>query len=291
MAPEHQQHPSGADTGRDLAGTTWFITGGSSGIGLGIGLAAAMRGARVALAGTSAAKLDAAKALLASRGATAHCIVLDVTDEQAWPGVVDRVEEQLGPIDHLVLNAGIGTENTPVESAPVALWRWTFDVNVMGLVHGLRTCLPAMKRSGRAGRVLLTSSIGALITPAGLGPYVISKAATIALAETLRAELASTALVPSVLVPAAVRTDFINTSIRDAPAEWSAEERNQAMERVRRLLAGGLDPLEVGRYVVTEMMSGAFFIFTHPDFRAEIAARQAELLAAIPVATPLQSSR
>jgi NAD(P)-dependent dehydrogenase (short-subunit alcohol dehydrogenase family) len=281
------EHPVSSDPEQGLAGTTWFITGGSSGIGLGIGLAAAARGARVALAGTSAAKLDAAQALLDSRGAKALCCVLDVTNEQAWPDVVRRAEEQLGPIDHLVLNAGVGTENTPIESAPVALWRWTFDVNVMGLVHGLRTCLPAMKRSGRRGRILLTSSIGALITPAGLGPYAVSKAATIALAETLRAELAPTALLPSVLIPAAVKTDFINTSIRDAPPEWTADERQQAMERVRRLLDGGLDPLEVGRHVVDEMMRGSFYIFTHPDFRADIAARQAELLAAIPLAKPM----
>jgi NAD(P)-dependent dehydrogenase (short-subunit alcohol dehydrogenase family) len=271
----------------ELAGTTWFITGGSSGIGLGVALAAAARGARVALAGTSRSKLDAAEALLASRGATGLGLVLDVTDAGAWPGAVAAAEERLGPIDHLVLNAGIGTEDTPVDSAPLALWRWTFDVNVMGLVHGLHCCLPAMRARGRAGRILITSSIAALVTPPGLGPYSTTKAAAIALAETLRAELAATPIVPSVLIPAAVRTDFSATSNRHAPAEWDADERARSLEHVRHMLDGGLDPLDVGHFVVARMLRGAFYIFTHADFRAGIAARQAELLSAVPPSAPL----
>ena len=271
----------------DLAGTTWFITGGSSGIGLGLGLAAAARGARVALAGTSRSKLDAAESMLASRGATGIGLVLDVADAGAWPSALAAAEERLGPIDHLVLNAGIGTENTPVDSSPLALWRWTFDVNVMGLVHGLHCCLPAMKARGRTGRILITSSIAALVTPAGLGPYSITKAAAIALAETLRAELAATSIVPSVLVPAAVRTQFSATSNRHAPADWDPDERARSLEHVRAMLDGGLDPLDVGHFVVAQMLRGAFYIFTHPDFRAEIAARQAELLTAVPLSASL----
>ena len=272
---------------RDLDGTTWFITGGSSGIGLGLGLAAAARGARVALAGTSRSKLDAAESLLASRGATGMGLVLDVTDAGAWPAVIARAEERLGPIDHLVLNAGIGTENTPVESAPLSLWRWTFDVNVMGVVHGLQCCLPAMRARARTGRIMITSSIAALISPPGLAPYSVSKAAAIALAETLRSELAATPIRPSVLIPAAVRTDFSATSNRHAPAEWDPQERARALEHVRNMLDGGLDPLEVGRFVVAQMLRGAFYIFTHADFRAGIAARQAELLSAVPLTAPL----
>jgi NAD(P)-dependent dehydrogenase (short-subunit alcohol dehydrogenase family) len=271
----------------DLAGTNWLITGGSSGIGLGLGLAAAARGARVALAGTSRSKLDAAESMLAARGATGIGLVLDVADAAAWPSALAVAEERLGPIDHLVLNAGIGTENTPVDSSPLALWRWTFDVNVMGLVHGLHCCLPAMRARGRTGRILITSSIAALVTPAGLGPYSTTKAAAIALAQTLRAELAATSIVPSVLVPAAVRTEFSATSNRHAPAEWDPDERARSLEHVRNMLNGGLDPYNVGHFVVAQMLRGAFYIFTHPDFRAEIAARQAELLTAVPLSASL----
>ena len=277
----------GPAAARDLDGTTWFITGGSSGIGLGIALAASARGARVAIAGTSRTKLDAAESLLASHGATGMGLVLDVTDAAAWPGAIARAEERLGPIDHLVLNAGIGTENTPVDSAPLAVWRWTFDVNVMGVVHGLHCCLPAMRARGRAGRILVTSSIAALISPAGLAPYSTSKAAAIALAETLRTELAASPIRPSVLIPAAVRTDFSATSNRHAPAEWDPQERARSLEHVRNMLDGGLDPLDVGQFVVAQMLRGAFYIFTHADFRAAIAARQAELLSAVPLSAPL----
>ena len=90
-----------------------------------------------------------------------------------------------------------------------------------------------------------------------------------------------------VMIPAAVRTDFVSTSNRDAPDAWDEAERTAALARVRHMLDGGLDPGEVGEYAVDAMLRGDFFIFSYPDFREQIAARQAELLQAIPRDRPL----
>lgn len=270
-----------------LDGQTTYVTGGSSGIGLGIAIAAAARGARVGLIGTSAQKLAAARALLEGRGASVATAVLDVSREADWHAAMAGLEQAIGPPDVLVLNAGIGTESTPVDASPSALWQWTFSVNVMGVVHGLVTCLPGMRARGRPGHVMITSSIAALVAPPGLGPYTTSKAAAIALAETLRAELEGSAIRASVMIPAAVRTDFVSTSNRDAPGEWREAERSAALERVRQMLDAGLDSREVGEYAVDAMLRGDFYIFSHPDFRELIAARQAELLQAIPRDRPL----
>jgi len=273
---------------RQLQDHTAYVTGGSSGIGLGIAIALVECGARVGLIGTSRDKLASARTMLSERGGTVATAVLDVADADAWAAATQSLQAAVGPPDSLVLNAGIGTEGTPIESAPAALWRWTFEVNVMGVVNGLVSCLPGMRARGRRGHILITSSIAALRTPAGLAPYSASKAAGIAIAETLRSELQDTALATSVLVPAAVRTDFVATSGRDAPAAWETTAKEQSLERMRAILIRGLDPVDVGRYSVAAMLRGEFYIFTHPAFREQLVARYDELLAAIPRSQPLK---
>ena len=273
---------------QDLRGHVVLITGGSSGIGLGLAIAAIERGARVGLIGTNSAKLAAAEAEVLRRGGHAASAVLDVADATAWPQVIDRLSAQIGAPDSLILNAGVGTENTPADTAPDSLWRWTFGVNVLGVTNGLRTCVPEMRRRNRPGFIMITASIAALVALPGLSPYSVSKAGAVALAEALRVELNGSCIRPSVLIPAAVRTDFSATCNRHAPAEWDEHDRTAALARVKSVTDSGLDPLDVGRYAIAAMMRGDFYIFTHPDFREHIERRNAEMLAAIPAHAPLR---
>jgi NADP-dependent 3-hydroxy acid dehydrogenase YdfG len=240
-------------------------------------------GARIAIVGTNADKLRRAHEQLAARGATVYSAVLDVTDEAAWAPVVQAIETRMGPVQALFLNAGIGTGGTTVESAPAALWRWTFDVNLMGVVHGLRAVLPGLKSRNQPSHIIISSSIAAVTQPAGLGPYTVSKAAVLALAETLRTELNGSEIKVSVVIPAAVRTDFSATSQSHAPTDWGTVDSSKVFAQIRDFLDGGLDPLAVGRFVLGRMRESAFYIFTHPDFRQSIAAQQTELLASIPL--------
>lgn len=268
--------------------STVLITGGSSGIGLALAHVLIQQGARVAIIGTDANKLARAAVSLGCDGTTLATAQLDVSDERAWPAVVARLETQLGPIDSVFLNAGVGTGSTPIESGPSSIWRWIWEVNVLGTVYGLRCCLPGMKSRGHPGHILITSSIAALVTPPGLGPYSASKAALLALAETLRAELAGTSLGVSVLIPAAVRTDFSATSARLAPTDFKDEHAAQVFDKIDEMLQQGLPPLDVANFVMARISAGAFYICTHPDFRERIAAGQSQLLEAIPTDTALQ---
>ena len=273
---------------KSFANSTVLITGGSSGIGLGLAHELARQGARVGLVGTDEGKLERATTALRALGSTVASARLNVADEEAWPRALEQLEVELGPVDSLVLNAGIGTGSTPTEAGPSSLWRWIWEVNVLGTVYGLRACLPGMKARGRAGHVLITSSIAALIAPAGLGPYTASKAAVIALAETLRAELGGSSIGVSVLIPAAVRTDFSATSARLAPADFRDDRAKQVFGEIGDMLRQGLDPIDVASFVLKRIAEGAFYICTHPNFRDRIATRQRELLAAIPSITALQ---
>jgi NAD(P)-dependent dehydrogenase (short-subunit alcohol dehydrogenase family) len=271
----------------DFSGKVVLITGGSSGIGLALAHRLADQGARIGLIGTNTVKLADAQEALRKSGATVANAPFNVADEQAWPRAVEHLEAQLGPVDGLFLNAGVGSGSTPTESGPSSIWRWIWETNVLGTVYGLRTCLPGMKARGQPGHVLITSSIAALAALPGLAPYASSKAAVIALAETLRAELAGTSIGVSVLIPAAVRTDFSATSARLAPTDFKDGRAAQVFDEISQVLQQGVDPADVAAFVLQRIAAGAFYIFTHPDFRQQIAARQRELLGAIPSSVPL----
>lgn len=268
--------------------TTVLITGGSSGIGRALAETLAAQGARVAIVGTNAGKLaDAAQAIRAA-GGMVETAQFDVADEGGWIKAVPEIEAKLGPIDHLFLNAGVGTDSVPIEDVAESVWRWIWEVNVMGTVYGLRHCLPGMKSRNRGGRILITSSIGALMPKTGMAPYAATKAGLVALAENLRVELKGTSLGVSVLLPAAVNTSFSQTSARLAPADFQNEEAAAVYKEIGDILKNGIAPNDVARFVLDRIEAGAFYIFTHPDFRDIIAGHQTELLAAIPVNAPLQ---
>jgi len=273
---------------KSFANTTVLISGGSSGIGRALAEALSAQGARVGITGTNADKLAVAAETIRSKGGIVETAQFDVADDKGWIAGVAALEAKLGPIDSLFLNAGVGTDDVPIEDVPESVWRWIWEVNVMGTVYGLRACLPGMKRRGRAGHILITSSIGALASKTGMAPYAVTKAGLVALAENLRTELKGTSLGVSVLLPAAVRTSFSETSQRLAPADFQNGQSAQIFQGIGNMLQHGIEPRDVANFVLKRIADGAFYIFTHPDFRDEIAARKNELVSAIPSEAPLQ---
>jgi NADP-dependent 3-hydroxy acid dehydrogenase YdfG len=246
------------------------VTGGSSGIGLGIARALAERGARVALIGTDPEKLAAARAHFAPDRALA--IRLDVRDVTGWHDAVARVRTEMGEIDVLLLNAGAQGSRGPIEALSEDEWRWVWDVNVGGVYNGLRACLPEMKRRGTPAHVIATSSIAALVPRATVSAYGASKAAVVAIMEALRLELAGTAIGTSVFCPALVRTEFFATMERHAPSATA-----DTFAYMRAFEGQGLDPLEVGRYVLDAMAAGRFYILSHPEMWERVEPRLREI--------------
>lgn len=263
---------------RNFQGAVAFVSGASSGIGLALAHQLALRGARVAITGTSSEKLRAAEASFADRSCVMP-IAFDVTDEASWRKAVEQVEGEWGPIRFLALNAGVGMGGELIEDVPTVTWRWAWEVNVMGVVHGLRQCLPRMRKHGLEAHILMTSSVAGVWRAPTVGPYIITKSAVVALAESLRTELADSQIGVSVLLPGAVKTDLPRTSARASPAPMG----DQIVDMMTDFLASGLDPEAVGAHALDRVSAGAFYIFTHPQVDDEVAARHAEMAAAMAI--------
>jgi NAD(P)-dependent dehydrogenase (short-subunit alcohol dehydrogenase family) len=167
-----------------LDGRVGIITGAASGIGAATARVLAREGAKLVLTDLD----DAAGEALAGEigGVFVHH---DVADEAAWPGVVSAAEQGLGRLDILVANAGIGIMGPAVDMS-FADWRRQMAVNVDGVFLSVKYCIPAMRRSGRGGSIVMLSSIAGLRGSAGLAGYSATKGAVRLFAKSMALECA-----------------------------------------------------------------------------------------------------
>ncbi|MFC9787666.1 SDR family oxidoreductase [Rhodococcus sp. NPDC127528] len=185
----------------DLRGAVVLVTGGGRGIGRATTLAMVARGARVAVA-----DLDrtAADEVAAEIGSAARAYTLDVRTRASWDACVAAVVGDLGPIDVLVGNAGV-MPVAPFLDESDEIGEATIDVNVWGLIHGMRAVVPAMIERGR-GHVVNVASLAGKIAIPGLAVYNASKFAAVGLSSTARLEFAEHGVSVSTVLPSAVRT-------------------------------------------------------------------------------------
>lgn len=249
-----------------IAGSTAFVTGAASGIGLAIARALVNQGARVALADIDAEALSAAQSEL---GVAALPILLDVTDRAGWATAKTTVEARFGTVGILVNNAGIGPDLNRLDEMPTDVFDRLVAIKLTGTFNGIHTFVPGM-RDRSCGHVVNTASMAGLIASANLGAYTASKFAVVGLTEVLRAELAGTGVGASVLCPGLIATNLgVNTSragIQRAPAAAS--------------VSGGIDPALVGDLVVQGIRENWLHIVTHGEYRSFVALRGERLLAA-----------
>lgn len=263
----------------ELSGRVALITGGASGIGLGMAQAFLAAGMKVAIADIDQAALAEAAAGPATG---ALPVALDVTQAAAWQAALDAVDARLGPVSLLCNNAGLGqgrrADGGPVLMAdmPEEVWKLVIDTNLHGTYLGIRAAVPRMIAAGRGGHVVNTASMAGLIAPGGLTAYAASKYAVVGLSEALRAELAPQGIGVSVLCPGAVSTNFYITSAvrRDAIMR---EDATQAFAPGRTDSAPRMDPRNVGEHVVRSLRANHLYIMTHPEYRPLVEARFAAI--------------
>ena len=186
---------------------TWFITGVSSGLGRAIADAAIAAGDTVI--GTLRRESECAE--FSRLNASAHGVLLDVTDFDAVPAAVAEAERRHGAIDVLVNNAGYGHEG-PIEEASLDEVHRQFDVNVFGAIAVAKAVLPGM-RERRSGRIVNITSIGGLTTFPGLGLYHASKFALEGFSETLGKEVRQFGVLVTAVEPGAFRTEWAGRSM------------------------------------------------------------------------------
>jgi NAD(P)-dependent dehydrogenase (short-subunit alcohol dehydrogenase family) len=184
-----------------LAGTVAWVTGASAGIGEALVHELCRRGAAVA---ATARRADALEAIAVAAPGTVLPVPGDVTDLLATRTAAARVQEELGPIDLAVLNAGLW-EQVDVRAFDSAVVRRHLDTNVMGMVHGVEAALPDMRRR-RAGTIAGMASVAGYRGLPQSEAYGASKAAQINLLESLRIDLRSSGVGVVTICPGFVRT-------------------------------------------------------------------------------------
>jgi NAD(P)-dependent dehydrogenase (short-subunit alcohol dehydrogenase family) len=263
---------------KDLDGRVAFVTGGASGIGLGMARAFLDAGMTVVIADRDAAYLAEARQRLSDAGPRLRAMVMDVTDRAAMRAAAAETVGHFGAVHLLCNNAGV-TASVAIEDAGHAEWDFVMGVNVQGVVNGLVEFLPAMKMHRQGGHIVNTASMAAIVpSPGRTGIYGASKFAVRGITEALRPSLAPYGIGVSLLCPGMVDTRIL---------ESSNKYRKDAAEPTAAL-AGSMDPMEVGRQVAAGVRANRPYIFTHEGWRDEVREVFDGIVEALPEGPPAQ---
>jgi NAD(P)-dependent dehydrogenase (short-subunit alcohol dehydrogenase family) len=235
-----------------LEGRTAVVTGASSGIGLAITGAFIAEGMRVVMADINADTLaDHATRL----GDAAHPVVTDVRDPESVARAGQAAVDRFGALHVAVNNAGIVNGGKSWELS-LDDWHRVLDINLLGVIHGVRAFVPLILASGEEGHVVNTASMAAVQAIPNIAPYVVAKHGVLGLSDVLRLELASidAPVGVSVVMPGMIKT---------------------GMNPI-----GALDPSVVARNVVDAIRRNRDYVFTDDHSTAEVDARLRAILAA-----------
>jgi NAD(P)-dependent dehydrogenase (short-subunit alcohol dehydrogenase family) len=271
---------------RELAGKTAFVTGGASGIGLALGRAFAEAGMKVMLADIESEALADAVKSLHNVGPDVRGVSCDVADPVSVEDAAKASYQAFGNVHVVCNNAGVagsgGIDNISLES-----WRWVLDVNLMGVLHGIRTFLPHIRAHGEGGHIVNTASMAGMLGGLGFSAYTASKFAVVGMSEGLAMQLKPFGIGVTVLCPGYVRTR-ISESGRNRPERYGsaqvpdpASPSGAMVARIAELLKAGLDPSQVAAAVLAAIRADEFYVFTHPEMRDEVGARFAGIEAAM----------
>jgi NAD(P)-dependent dehydrogenase (short-subunit alcohol dehydrogenase family) len=268
---------------KDLKGKTAFITGGASGIGLGMARAFGRAGMNVVLADIDKAAATAAAAQLTSEQIKVHPVRVDVAERSGLRASALEAVAAFGKIHVVCNNAGVAL-GAPIGELNDQDWDWIIDVNLKGVVYGVETFVPLIASHGEGGHIVNTASIAGLISGPGTEPYSATKYAVVGMTEGWAIQLAPQGIGMSALCPGYVNTKIIDSSRTrqdryggvTPPAFGQDPSRTEA---VRTAVTKGIDPDIVGQRVVEGVLAGDLYIFTDPRFGDIIETRFAAIRA------------
>jgi NAD(P)-dependent dehydrogenase (short-subunit alcohol dehydrogenase family) len=260
---------------KDFSGRTAFVTGGAHGVGIGLVRALLAQGCNVAIADIRAASIDAA--LEALDNPRAMGVTVDVSSRQEMARAADAVEAKFGVVSLLFNNAGVNLFQT-IEQSSYDDWDWIMGVNLQGPINGVMTFVPRMIRAAKGGYVVNTASMAGFLAAGACGIYNTTKFAVRGMSASLRASLAQHQIGVSVLCPGLVKS-YIYASDEVRPAGLKAGAKPVDSEAVKRLAAlheFGMEPDVIAGRVLDAMREDRFHIFSHPEFKEELAEMFAE---------------
>ena len=260
----------------EVAGKVAFITGGSSGIGLGLARAFSDAGMKVIFTYLKSEHREAALAQFKPGNAGVHALRVDVTDRPGLERAAAEATQVFGKVHLLCANAGVGPPAL-VSTASYQDWDWTMAVNLDGVFNTIKAFLPGMLAHGEGVHVMATSSSGGIIAGT-LGVYCTSKFAVVGMMESLRTEMSGRNVGVSVFCPGLIRSDIRNSE-RNRPAEFANQggkvpdaPLSMPGSKPVDMMAVAMDPLTAGELVLAGIRRNDLYILTHQEF--ETASRQ-----------------
>ncbi len=264
-----------------LEGKVAFVTGGASGIGLGIVRALLGAGMKVVVADIRRDHLDEAVAALGA-GERVLALQLDVTDRAAYARIADEAERAFGKIHVLCNNAGIGLAG-PAKLATYEDWDWVLGVDLGGVVNGIVTILPRILKHGEGGHIVNTASMSGIMPNPNTIQYTVAKAGVIAMSEVLRSELGPDNVGVTAFCPGPVRSNIPKSGEtrpeRLAKTGYADSDKRRATDTFAHLW---MDPVEVGELVLNGVRKNRLYVFTHSEFGPGIKERCDAIMAAVP---------
>lgn len=257
------------------------ITGAASGFGREFALACAREGMRLVLSDVDESGLHATDDLLKSSGAQTLLVKCNVAEAAEVEALAEQTYARFGAAHLLFNNAGVAASG-PLWTATAEDWQWVLGVNLMGVVHGIRSFVPRMLAQKDACHIVNTASAAGLISVPGASVYGVSKHGVVTLSESLHHELrlVQAAIGVSVLCPAFVNTGIAD-SARNRPAELAPSNPQAApfAQRVRKALdSAQMTAADIARITLAAVKADRFYIVTHEATKAAVEMRLRDIL-------------
>lgn len=261
------------------------VTGAANGIGRAIAERCATEGMKVVLAGINDDNLAKVENDLKARGATVMRVRTDVSKKQDVEALAQKTLDAFGAVHLLVNNAGVGTGTTAWDSSWND-WEWVIDVNLWGVIHGVKIFTPIMLAQKEACHIVNTSSVAGLLAYHPSAAYQVTKHAVVALSENMQLSLEQQQanVKVSVLCPGWVRTGILDSArnrpahLQNPPVEYTAEQIAAWQSMVEKLEAG-MPASEAADHVFKAIVEEKFYVLTHPEYTPKIEERMVNIVA------------
>jgi NAD(P)-dependent dehydrogenase (short-subunit alcohol dehydrogenase family) len=286
----------------DVKDKVAYITGASSGIGLGIARVFHEAGLKVVLGYRDKQHIAEALKHFPENDPRIHTVDHDVMERDSWQKIADEIEKKFGPLNILVNNAGVGLQAS-ASTGTLNDWDWGMGVNFFGPVYGINTFVPRMLASKQGSHIVTTTSTSGILPGSGAGIYTVSKIAAVGLMEELRQELRATNIGTTCFVPGLTSSD-IGNSERNRPESLKNASSSAAVQ-LRRIPGGTAppprtpnpnvspyvarpqDPVTAGRLVLDGILHNDLYVVAQPEYSAGVEARANALLESMKPIKPL----
>lgn len=257
---------------KNFKGKVAVVTGGASGIGFALAKVLGREGMKLVIADIETTALRAAERALRVAGHEVLAVRTDVSKASSVQRLADRAAQSFGNVHVLCNNAGVVPPERyrPLWETSLRDWKWTLDVNLWGVIHGIHSFLPAMLAHGERGHVVNTASVAGLISGSGSGAYGVAKHGVVRLTEGVYTSLreVKSKIGATVLCPGVVATGIFNSE-RNRPGATDAEKakKQEAYHKLaKELYKTAMQPEQVAEQVLQAIRGEQLYAITTTAF-------------------------